>query len=170
MICQTQQQALFTFISSYRGKHSYEAKLIEGGVVCRTIRLECRVTDDPFEDPCTLSREDWESQINGKVGLVTTYPTEVLTDAFVASFNQWLFAEWEREVRTITEHPEVYGVDVPSHCPVFVGGRYDAVNGWAPLQDYDALVKLAGLPVERCSDPRLKFVVSGETSAPVAAR
>ena len=158
MNCKTTQNYIFIFVSSYRGTHSYETKLIENGIVGQTLRLSCRVATDSYEQPCTLSREEWVKQVNGKVGMVSTYPSEMLTDERVATFNRWLFDEWERDLAKIIGSPEVYGTDVPSLCPVFVGGRYDAATGWCALQAFDDLVKLAGLPVERCWNPRLQGV------------
>lgn len=154
MNCKTTQKYIFIFVSSYRGTHSYEAKLIESGIVGQTLRLSCRVGTDSYEQPCTLSREEWEKQVNGKVGMVSTYPSEMLTDELVATFNRWMFDEWERDVAKILASPELYGTDAPSLCPVFVGGRYDAETGWCAMQDFDDLMKLAGLPVERCWNPR----------------
>lgn len=158
MNCKTTQKYIFIFVSSYRGTHSYEAKLIENGIVGQTLRLSCRVATDSYEQPCTLSREEWVKQVNGKVGMVSTYPSEMLTDELVATFNRWLFDEWERDLAKIIGSPEVYGTDVPSLCPVFVGGRYDAATGWCALQAFDDLVKLAGLPAERCWNARLQGV------------
>jgi len=158
MNCKTTQKYLFAFVSSYRGTHSYEVKLIENGVVGQALRFACRIAADPYDQPCTLSREEWEKQVNGKVGMVSTYPAETLTDELVATFNRWLFDEWERDVKSILASPEVYGTDVPNLCPVFVGGRYDAETGWCALQEFDDLVELAGLPGERCFNPRLPGV------------
>ncbi|WP_454838442.1 hypothetical protein [Pseudomonas mohnii] len=146
MTCITDTQFGFRFISSYQGVFSYEATIPNGRSGGECVRLMCRVERQPYIQPATISEADWELQVNGKLGMVTCYPPELLTNEFVAAFNQWLFAEWQRDVSQIAKFPEIYGPYEGGCFQILVGGKFEVEKGWTPLQSKADVAKLAGLP------------------------
>jgi hypothetical protein len=137
----------FHFISSYRGTHDYGVHLPIGS----HHRLSVRAHRDTRDDDCTLSPEDYEREINGKLGYVSCLSREVLTDEMVAAFNRACFLKRESEVSTILANPKRYGEYTETPYKVVVGARYDRdTKSWVPLNDFETIRLMAGIPSSKC--------------------
>lgn len=141
----------FHFISSYRGTHDYGVYLPSGS----HHRLSVRAYRETRDEHCTLGVEDFEREVNGKLGYVSCLSPEILTDELVAAFNRYRFLSHQDDVNTILANPKKYGEYTPSLLNVYVGARYDRqTKSWVALNDFETIRFMAGIPADKCVNAR----------------
>jgi hypothetical protein len=143
----------FQFISSYRGGFDYGFNLPNG----ESCRLSIRGSRDEYDEKySTLSADDWERQVNGKLGLASIGRSELLTEELIVEFNRQSFFKWQSEANFMKANPQKYGSTYePEPFKVYVGGRYDLKEKrWEVLHDFESVRVKAGIPLELCCDPR----------------
>lgn len=145
----------FKFISSYRGTFSYEVLFKDGS----TRRLEMRSARDEFrKGECNLPPDEWERQVNGKLGLANVTYFEGDTEALMVAFNRDCFKRYQEQVNTIKADPKRYGHDVPEPFTIFVGGVFSLdERRWVVQHDFETIRIKAGIPADMCRNPRLNI-------------
>lgn len=157
----TNRKPKFSFISSYRGEHDYKAMFADGS----ERRVSVRTALDQYPEHCTMTRYSFEMWVNGRLGLLTG-STELLTAEFVAEFNRHCYQEWRSQVDTIIASPERYGQWDGRLFNVNVGAHFcRSIERWIPLQSFEKIRDMAGIPAEWCSDPRPDLRVPSMSTA-----
>lgn len=146
---QVQRKLSFNFLSAYKGTHDYCVNLSDSS----KRRLSVRLFRDRHESDCQLSADDFERQVNGAIGYITTGQSELLTVELVAAFNRYRFDEHMRAEATILAKPKLYGAYNSEPYQMVVGGRFDLnTREWAPLHSFEVVRIQAGIPAEQCID------------------
>lgn len=142
----------FTFISSYRGTFSYQVQFKDGS----TRRLELRSQREEYRPgECNLPPEEWERQVNGKLGLACVKYFEGDTEELMVAFNRERFKRYQEEVNIIKADPKRYGEYVPEKFQVYIGGAYSLEDRrWVVLHDFETIRTKAGIPEDMCCNPR----------------
>lgn len=142
---QAHRKLSFQFLSAYKGSHDYSVALSD------TIkpRLSVRLYREEHTVDCQLTAEDFELQINGAIGYITTGQTELLSLELVAEFNRYCFEEHMSAKATILANPKLYGDYKIDPFQIVVGGRYDfAAKEWVALQTVEEIRAQSGIPFD----------------------
>lgn len=143
-------QYRFTFISSFGGAHDYGIFLRDGS----QSRLRVQSCREERREYSTLSPEEWERDVNGKLGLYSCGEKHLLSLDVTVAFNKQRFAEYSAQVKKIKENPERYGDYTPEPFKVYVAGEFHSATGWTVLHDFETIRELAGIPADECINPR----------------
>lgn len=139
----------FRFISSYRGQHDFMVRFADGS----ESRLHVRVCPETYDKDCTMSPGDFQAWVNDRQGYLTGRE-ELLTEELVVAFNRQCYEKWRSEVDQIIADPARYGEWDGRKYLVNVGARYcRETRKWLPLQTFESVRDLAGIPPESCADP-----------------
>lgn len=139
---QAHRKPSFQFLSSYKGSHDYSVALSD------TIkaRLSVRLYREEHTVDSQLDAKDFERQVNGAIGFITTGQTEFLTLELVAAFNRYCFDEHVSAKATILANPKRYGDYKLAPFRIVVGGCYDfAKKEWVAFQTVDEVCVQAGI-------------------------
>lgn len=148
----TIKKPVFKFISAYKGTFDYGVTFPDGTTGRLSVRAHREEHDAKYS---TLAFDDWERQVNGKLGLVCLGRSERLTEELVADFNRYRFLSWQAEVNQILANPKRYGEYVPEPLPLFMGGEFDVeTKRWSVIHDFEVIRAMAGIPLDQCRDPR----------------
>jgi hypothetical protein len=139
---QAHSKLSFQFLSAYKGSHDYSVALPAGSKPRLSIRL---YREEPSADS-QLSAEDFELQVNGAIGFITTGQSELLSLELVAAFNRYCFEEHMSAKTTILANPKLYGDYKVDPFRIVVGGRYDfAAKEWVAFHTVAEICAQAGI-------------------------
>lgn len=147
----------FQFICSYRGTFSYQVRFKDN----TTRRLEMRRWRDTRCEHSNFSPEEFEREVNGKIGLIDVKYFDGDTEALVVAFNRFCFLEYQAQVNQILANQQRYGHYTPDLFPVYVGGAYNLKERrWDVLHDFDQVRMKAGIPEDKCLNPRTNMAAT----------
>jgi len=147
----------FKFICSYRGSYDYQVRFNDNS----TRRLEMRRWRDSRCEYSNLSPDEFEREVNGKIGLIDVKYFDGDTEALVVAFNRHIYLERLAQLDKILADPRRYPDYKPDLFPIYVGGAYNPEERrWDVLHDFDQVRMKAGIPFEQCLNIRTNMAAS----------
>lgn len=132
--------------SSYAGNHDFNVVRRDGS----TFRVTAAVGAASRFSMAHLTDDQYERDVEGKVGLYTALSPENLSLEFAATFAAHCYQEHCKSVEKMKAKPEFYRDYIAEPHTVYLPAIYECGVGFKPLFTFKEIIAAAGIPADKC--------------------